>query len=81
MFVSEATGNAEIYIVTPDGKDTKQLTSNRVIDAAPRWNSNGSSILFLSEGNGSLDIYSMNKDGEQQKRMTSISDVILEADW
>ena len=81
MFVSEATGNAEIYIVTPDGKDTKQLTSNRVIDAAPRWNSNGSSILFLSEGNGSFDIYSMNKDGEQQKRMTSISDVILEADW
>lgn len=81
MFVSEASGNAEIYIVTPDGKDTKQLTSNRVIDAAPRWNSNGSSILFLSEGDGSFDIYSMNKDGEQQKRMTSISDVILEADW
>ena len=81
MFVSEASGNAEIYIVTPDGRDTKQLTSNRVIDAAPRWNSNGSSILFLSEGDGSFDIYTMNKNGEQQKRMTSITDVILEADW
>lgn len=81
MFVSDSSGNPEIYIVTPDGKDTKQLTSNRVIDAAPRWNSNGSAILFLSEGDGSFDIYAMNKNGGEQKRMTSISDVILEADW
>jgi TolB protein len=81
LFVSESSGNAEIYTVAPDGKDMKQLTSNRVIDANPRWNSNGSSILFLSEGDGSYDIYSMNKDGEQQKRMTSIADAILEADW
>ncbi len=81
MFVSESSGNAEIYLVTPDGKDTRQLTSNRVIDAAPRWNSNGSSILFLSEGDGSFDIYAMDENGEQQKRMTSITDVILEADW
>ena len=77
VFVS----NAEIYVATPDGKDTKRLTSNRVIDTAPRWNSKGSSILFLSEGDGSFDIYSMNKNGEQQVRITSISDLILEADW
>ncbi|MCZ6539084.1 MAG: hypothetical protein O6922_04585, partial [Chloroflexi bacterium] len=46
VFVSETTGNAEIYIATPDGKDVTQLTSNRVSDTDPRWNSKGSSILF-----------------------------------
>ena len=81
MFVSESSGNAEIYVVSPDGKDTEQLTSNRVIDAGPRWNSNGSSILFLSEGDGSFDIYEMNKNGEEQQRITSITDVIIDADW
>lgn len=81
VFVSETSGNAEIYVATPDGKDINQLTSNRVIDAAPRWNSKGSSILFLSEGDGSYDVYSMNKDGERQVRMTTTSDLILEADW
>ena len=81
VFVSETSGNAEIYVATPDGKDINQLTSNRVIDAAPRWNSKGSSILFLSEGDGSYDIYSMNKDGERQVRMTTMPDLIIEADW
>ena len=80
-FVSETSGNAEIYVATPDGKDIEQLTSNRVIDADPRWNSKGSSILFLSEGDGSYDVYSMNKDGERQVRMTTMSDLIIEADW
>lgn len=81
MYVSEASGNAEIYVVTRDGKDTKQLTSNRVTDAAPRWNSKGSSILFLSEGDGSFDIYAMDRDGGQQRKILLTPDTVLQADW
>jgi TolB protein len=81
VYVSETTGNAEVYTTKHDGKDTDQLTSNRVIDSSPRWNSKGSEILFLSEGDGSYDVYSMQKSGEQQVRKTSISDLIVDIDW
>lgn len=81
VYVSETTGNAEVYTTKHDGKDTNQLTSNRVIDSSPRWNSKGSSILFLSEGDGSYDVYSMQKNGEQQVRKTTIADLIVDIDW
>jgi Tol biopolymer transport system component len=81
VYVSETTGNAEVYTTKHDGKDTEQLTSNRVIDSSPRWSSKGSEILFLSEGDGSYDVYSMQKSGEQQVRKTSISALIVDIDW
>jgi TolB protein len=81
VYVSEVSGNDEIYVVKPDGKDTEQLTSNRVTDAAPIWSSSGELILFLSEGDGSYDVYSMANNGEQQVRKTSIPDLIITADW
>ena len=81
VYVSETTGNAEVYTTKHDRKDTEQLTSNRVIDASPRWNSKGSAILFLSEGDGSYDVYSMEKSGEQQVRKTTIDELIVDIDW
>ena len=81
VYVSETSEDDEIFVVRPDGKDSEQLTSNRVIDAAPVWSSDGASILFLSEGDGSFDVYSMSKDGGQQVRKTTIPDLILSATW
>ena len=81
VYISDTTGNAEVYTTGYDGKDTEQLTSNRVIDSNPLWNSKGSAILFLSEGDGSYDVYSMQKDGAQQVRRTTISDLIVDIDW
>ena len=81
VYVSETTGNSEVYTTKHDGKDTEQLTSNRVIDSSPLWNSKGSAILFLSEGDGSYDVYRMEKDGERQVRKTTIADLIVDIDW
>jgi Tol biopolymer transport system component len=81
VYVSEVSGNAEIYTVKPDGKDSERLTSNRVTDAVPIWSPRGSSILFLSEGDGSYDVYVMEKNGEEQVRKTRLSDLIIDADW
>ena len=81
VYVSESSGNAEVFTTKHDGKDTEQLTSNRVIDSSPIWNSKGSAILFLSEGDGSFDVYSMQKNGEQQVRKTTIADLIVDIDW
>jgi len=81
VYLSGSGDDAEIFVAGRDGKDVKQLTSNRVADAAPVWSPNGSSILFLSEGDGSFDIYQMAKDGGQQVRKTSSADLVISADW
>ncbi|MEE8046053.1 MAG: hypothetical protein V3T49_04360 [Dehalococcoidia bacterium] len=80
-YESEASGNAEIYISTPDGKETTQLTSNRVIDKSPLWSQKGSLILFQSEGDGTFDLYTMRMSGDQQVRKTVFSGQIIDADW
>ncbi len=81
VYVIGSNVDAEIYVTGRDGKDAKQLTSNRVEDGQPRWSSDGSSILFLSDGDGTFDVYSMGKDGDQQSRLTSESELVLGADW
>jgi len=81
VYLSGAYGEAEIYVTGRDGNGMKQLTSNRVLDSAPKWSPDGSSILFLSDGDGSLDVYTMNKDGSQQTRVTSEDELVLFADW
>jgi TolB protein len=81
VYVIGSGSDAEIYVIGRDGKDVKQLTSNRVEDRQPRWSSNGSSILFLSAGDGAFDVYRMGKDGDQQSRLTLKSELVLGADW
>ncbi|MDG0868128.1 TolB family protein [Candidatus Lucifugimonas marina] len=81
VYLTGSGDDAEIFVAGRDGKDVKQLTSNRVSDAAPVWSPDGASILFLSEGDGSFDIYQMDKDGGQQVRKTSTDDLVISADW
>ena len=81
VYVIGSGSDAEIYVVGRDGKDAKQLTSNRVEDGQPRWSADGSSILFLSDGDGTFDVYRMGKDGDQQSRLTLKSELVLGADW
>ena len=81
VFVSESTGNAEIYTVEPDGDHLSKLTSNRLTDAAPHWSRNGKSILFLSESAGTFSLYTMGRDGDNQKKINLAPDAVLESDW
>jgi TolB protein len=73
-FQSNRTGNWEIYMMSADGKNLKQLTQNSASDNTPCWSPDGKRILFVSERDGKeydSEIYIMNEDGSQQKRLTN----------
>lgn len=73
-FSSSRAGNAEIYTMNANGSNVVRLTNNSFRDENPRFNADGTKIIFSSNRNNSRDeIYSMNADGTNVTRLTNIA--------
>lgn len=49
VFVSDFSGNDDLWYITEDGNNLRQLTTNPGIDKDPAWSPNGDVILFASD--------------------------------
>ena len=75
-FMSNRSGNGEIYLMNPDGKRVRRLTKHPQYDAVPAWSPDGRKITFMSfrdkdrfpESGG--EIYLMNPDGTNLINLT-----------
>ena len=64
-FVSNESGNDEIWTINRDGSDPRQLTQDQYNwwDKHPSWSPDGSKIVFWSNRNGNRQIFVMDADG------------------
>jgi dipeptidyl aminopeptidase/acylaminoacyl peptidase len=69
-FQSDRRGDSEIWAVSDDGSEPRQLTDNPNADATPAWTPDGRSIVFASDRGGNWDLYKMNADGSGVQRLT-----------
>jgi Tol biopolymer transport system component/serine/threonine protein kinase len=69
-FVSDRTGNDEIFVVNVDGSGLTQLTDNPAADWGPDWSLDGRRIAFASERAGNWEIYTMDAGGGGVTRVT-----------
>ena len=69
-FVSNGTGNKEIYTCAFDGYNPRRLTNNNTITLFPAWSTDGKWMAFTSYKAGNPDLYIRNLD---QGRETKIS--------
>lgn len=72
VFRSSYHGNKDIYIMSSDGRNLRQLTFQLAHETAPVWSPNGRRIAFMrmhSERN--WEIYMMNADGSNQRNLTN----------
>ncbi|HQU83251.1 MAG TPA: CHRD domain-containing protein [Pyrinomonadaceae bacterium] len=72
-FVSDRTGNYEIFTMNSDGSNQTNITNNAANDDEPAWSFDGAKIAFYSNRNGNNDIYIANADGSNQIQLTSDS--------
>src|SRR5918997_965881 len=71
------SGLHEIYTMSPDGTERKQLTNNSAYDTSPAYSPDGNKIAFVSqrEGQESGKIYTMNAtDGTAQRNLSGSTD-------
>jgi TolB protein len=68
---STREGNQEIYVVRPDGKDLRRLTSDPAIDAHPAWSPDGKRIVFATSRWGDLELAAISADGGGLTRLTT----------
>ena len=71
----------DIYKVSVNGGEARQLTSNPAHDTAPVWSPDGTQIAFASDREGGMDVYVMPSDGGSMKRITTHSSAEYPMAW
>jgi len=83
-FESQRDGNAEIYVMNPDGTGEVNLTNSPGIDTNPVWSPDGTKIAFASDRDGFpvlLDIFVMNADGTNPINLTNSANTDAAPSW
>lgn len=62
-----------LYIVSSEGGEARQLTSHPAHDYAPVWSPDGKTVAFASDRFGNFDIYTVSVDGGIPVRITTNS--------
>jgi Tol biopolymer transport system component len=72
LFASNRGENWDIYVMSPDGSEVRNLTNTpTTFDWRADWSPDGSQIVYvLATENERTDIYKMNADGSQPTRLT-----------
>jgi tricorn protease-like protein len=69
-FISDRTGNPEIYVVGAQGGRAVPITSNGRENSRPVWSPAGTELAYGTELDGELDIYVTEVDGNEQRILT-----------
>jgi Tol biopolymer transport system component/DNA-binding winged helix-turn-helix (wHTH) protein len=70
IYGSRASGNADLWLMDPEGSPPKQLTVDNTLEGQPTVSADGRYIAFLSNRAGTYNIWRMNADGTQLQRLT-----------
>ncbi len=68
--VEKDKSNREIYTISVDGKDLKQLTQTPQNEFNYTWRPDGKKVAYISTADGSAQIWEMNPDGSGKTRIS-----------
>lgn len=82
VFASSASGSMQIWVMDVNGKDRKQLTTDKtVMNWGPSWSPDGKRIVFVSVRDGNSQLYIMNADGSHEFRLDPSKDDQMSPKW
>jgi Tol biopolymer transport system component len=68
VFTSNIDGDDEVWIVSRDGTQKRQLTDNSISDNNADWHPDGQHIVFQRHEGGRVDRLIMNRDGSNVRK-------------
>lgn len=81
-FVSRRGGRSkEIWTMSVDGFDKRQVTKNGTINLAPAWDPGGAGLVFTSYQDGNPSLYQVGLGGGPDRRLSAVKGLNLGADW
>jgi serine/threonine protein kinase/Tol biopolymer transport system component len=71
VYVSEASGNRDLWLMNSDGKAARRLTDAPAADESPAVSPDGRYIVFTSTRAGKRNLWRIDLDGSNPKQLTS----------
>lgn len=71
VYVSLASGAAEIWVIHAGGANPRQLTDDKANKDHPSWSPDGRLIAFSSDRTGSSEIWVMGAGGDHHRQLTN----------
>ena len=79
--LEKAKSWSEIWMMSSDGSDLRQMTSGDHNDTDPRFSPDGKVLLFLSDRGDSGQVWTMPVDGGEPKQLTKFGPGVANAEW
>ncbi len=76
-------GNADIFTISEDGSDRKQLTSGASAEISPKLSADGRFLIFMSNRTGQMDVWRADANGTNTRQLTTngnVKDAIISPD-
>jgi TolB protein len=80
-FVSDRSGNKEIYVMSADGSNQRKVTGNGSINLFPSWSPKGDSLVYTSFRGGSPDLWFISRGARRSGRLLSTSSAKFRGVW
>lgn len=71
VYVSDAGGSPDIWLMDPDGSDAKQLTKSAGVRSAPAISPDGERIVYVGAFGKTDQVFWVGPNGQPPRRMTS----------
>lgn len=80
--ILSTTGNPELFIADPQGKNPRRITRVKSLKASPSWSPDGERIVLTSDELGGPQLYQTSLKGDSWTRIpTNISGYCAEPHW
>jgi TolB protein len=76
-FVSKKGSKSDIYVISYDGSELKNITNHQSIIIAPRWSPDGNFLAFTSFKDGRPEVYIRNFKNGTEKKVASFEGLNL----
>jgi eukaryotic-like serine/threonine-protein kinase len=80
VFISNRSGNSNMWVCDADGKNPAQLTDGIYVDM-PSWSPDGRLVAFNSVAGGNSDIYAIGADAGAVRRLTTDPSAETSPSW